>query len=63
MIMNLHIEDKNIMYHKNKELETNLTKKLEKELSLLSSQEMWQIKTQIKHIEKYTKNRENIFLL
>lgn len=33
MIMNLHIEDKNIMYHKNKELETNLTKKLEKELN------------------------------
>lgn len=31
--MNLHIEDKNIMYHKNKELETNLTKKLEKELN------------------------------
>lgn len=31
--MNLHIEDKNIIYDKNKELEMNLTKKLEKELN------------------------------
>tara|TARA_B100000767_G_scaffold61402_2_gene57199 strand:+ start:1913 stop:3034 length:1122 start_codon:yes stop_codon:yes gene_type:complete len=38
-------------------------KKLDKELLDLSSQEMWQIKKQIGNIKKYSKNRDNIFLL